>query len=179
MNAISRYKEHTPDLAAVFIDQMSFLVLSGETKKRDKINSRQEELKRICDDMRSFKNAHHISLVTAVQVSREGYKKGGTKGYELTGLSESGDIERVAHTVVVIEDHDKKKTNQRNVLEMTILKRRGEQTNIKAEKIYNVDTREVTNEDAPYIVLREDVPEDQKAGKGKSTKPIKKTDRID
>jgi hypothetical protein len=148
IDAIREYKKAVPDLAGVFIDQMSFMVLSGEKKKKEKINSRQEELKHICDELKELKNNTHLSLIIAVQISRKGHESGLK---DLTGISESGDIERVGHTILGIQD-----MRINNELKMVILKRRSDRTGIETKKIYIPYSRKITNEDAQYFVQNED-----------------------
>ncbi len=170
IDAIREYKKAVPDLAGVFIDQMSFMVLSGEKKKKEKINSRQEELKHICDELKELKNNTHLSLIIAVQISRKGHESGLK---DLTGISESGDIERVGHTILGIQD-----MRINNELRMVILKRRSDRTGIETRKIYIPYSRKVTNEDAQYFVQNEngDITEvgSKKTYSQNGTKPKKK-----
>lgn len=147
IETIRRYKEATPELAAVFVDQISFLSLTSEVKKRDRINSRQEELKYIGEKMKSFFGQIKIPMIAAIQISRQGHERGQANGYNLSSLAESGDNERIAHTVVTIEDYNYKPegTDKKPELEITILKRRGDIINIKEQKKYNASTRAVYN----------------------------------
>lgn len=156
IETIRRYKEATPELAAVFVDQISFLSLTSEVKKRDRINSRQEELKYIGEKMKSFFKQIKIPMIAAIQISRQGHERGQANGYNLSSLAESGDNERIAHTVVAIEDYNYRTEpgKQREALEITILKRRGDVINIKEQKKYNAATRAVYNED--YNIAKED-----------------------
>lgn len=148
IETIRRYKEATPELAAVFVDQISFLSLTSEVKKRDRINSRQEELKYIGEKMKSFFGQIKIPMIAAIQISRQGHEKGQANGYNLASLAESGDNERIAHTVVTIEDYNYRTEplQKKEALEITILKRRGDVINIKEQKKYNAATRAVYNE---------------------------------
>ena len=152
IETIRRYKEATPELAAVFVDQISFLSLTSEVKKRDRINSRQEELKYIGEKMKSFFGQIKTPMIAAIQISRQGHERGQANGYNLSSLAESGDNERIAHTVVTIEDYIYR--TEQEALEITILKRRGDVINIKEQKKYNAATRAVYNEN--YYIAKQD-----------------------
>ena len=98
------YKERA-NLGGVFIDYFQLINLPGKTIRENRINSRQEELKRICQDLNNTAKDTGLPLVLAAQFNRT--VKDILKVHS-TNISEAGDIERIVNTLIGIWDISKK-----------------------------------------------------------------------
>ena len=103
--AIEYVKKETPNLGGVFIDYFQLLKTSGEVKKIERINSRQEELKQICITLKDLAIRTGLPLVLVAQFNRTV-----TNLMELlpTNIGEAGDIERVVNSLYGLWNLSKK-----------------------------------------------------------------------
>jgi DNA primase catalytic core len=100
-----RYLQKTePKLGGVFIDYFQLLNLPGDKKREERINSRQEELKEICQELKRVAKDTGLPLCLAAQFNRDV-----TDLMKLhpTKIGEAGDIERIVHTLVGLWDISK------------------------------------------------------------------------
>jgi DNA primase catalytic core len=100
-SAIRYIHKQEPSIGGVFIDYFQLLSLSGETKKGEKINSRQEELKEICKILKNTARDTRLPICLAAQFNREVLN---LLDLHPTKLGEAGDIERIANTLIGLWD---------------------------------------------------------------------------
>jgi len=101
-----RYLHKTePKIGGVFIDYFQLLNLPGETKRAERINSRQEELKEICQQLKKVAIDTGLPLCLAAQFNREATN---LMRLHPTNISEAGDIERIVNTLVGLWNMGKK-----------------------------------------------------------------------
>jgi replicative DNA helicase len=103
--AIRYLHEKEPDIGGVFIDYFQLLNLPGETKRAERINSRQEELKEICQTLKRVAVNTGLPLILAAQFNREVTN---IMRLHPTHIGEAGDIERIVNTLVGLWNMDKK-----------------------------------------------------------------------
>jgi DNA primase catalytic core len=103
--AVNYLHKEEPNLGGVFIDYIQLLNLPGGIKKEERINSRQEELKEICQSLKRVAVDTGLPLILAAQFNREA-----TNLLRLhpTNIGEAGDIERIVNTLVGLWNMDKK-----------------------------------------------------------------------
>jgi replicative DNA helicase len=128
LSSAIRYLQKTePKIGGVFIDYFQLLNLPGEVKKAERINSRQEELKAICQELNRVAVDTGLPLCLAAQFNREVVNP---MRLQATNIGEAGDIERIVNTLVAIwslaHKRDESKTSSSDVQE--IKKRIGERT---------------------------------------------------
>ena len=97
--------EKEPNIGGVFIDYFQLLNLPGETKRAERINSRQEELKEICQTLKRVAVNTGLPLILAAQFNREVTN---IMRLHPTHIGEAGDIERIVNTLVGLWNMDKK-----------------------------------------------------------------------
>jgi len=100
-----RYLQKTePKLGGVFIDYFQLLNLPGDKKREERVNSRQEELKIICRELKELAKDTWLPICIAAQFNRDV-----TDLMKLhpTKIGEAGDIERIVHTLVGLWDISK------------------------------------------------------------------------
>jgi len=100
-SAIRYIHKQEPSIGGVFIDYFQLLSLSGETKKGEKINSRQEELKHICISLKNTARDTRLPICLAAQFNREALS---LLDLHPTKLGEAGDIERIVNTLIGLWD---------------------------------------------------------------------------
>lgn len=100
-SAIRYIHKQEPNLGGVFIDYFQLLNLPGETKKTERINSRQEELKEICKILKNTARDTGLPICLAAQFNREVLN---LLDLHPTKLGEAGDIERIANTLIGLWD---------------------------------------------------------------------------
>jgi DNA primase catalytic core len=125
--AIRYLHKNEPNIGGVFIDYFQLLNLPGEIKRAERINSRQEELKEICQTLKKVAIDTGLPLCLGAQFNRDVTDL--TKLHP-TKIGEAGDIERIVNTLVGIWDVSKnivgKDTSKGE--ESEIKKRTGEAT---------------------------------------------------
>jgi replicative DNA helicase len=94
-----------PNLGGVFIDYFQLLNLPGGVKRAERINSRQEELKMICQQLKEVAVDTGLPLCLAAQFNREVTN---LMRLHPTNIGEAGDIERIVNTLVGLWNMDKK-----------------------------------------------------------------------
>jgi replicative DNA helicase len=94
-----------PNLGGVFIDYFQLLNLPGGVKRAERINSRQEELKEICQQLKRVAVDTGLPLILAAQFNREVTN---LMRLHPTNIGEAGDIERIVNTLVGLWNMDKK-----------------------------------------------------------------------
>jgi replicative DNA helicase len=94
-----------PNIGGVFIDYFQLLNLPGEIKRAERINSRQEELKEICQTLKRVAVNTGLPLILAAQFNREVTN---IMRLHPTHIGEAGDIERIVNTLVGLWNMDKK-----------------------------------------------------------------------
>ena len=137
------YLNKVTDIGAVFIDYMQLLKKGGSTR----YNSRQEELKQICLDLKDLAVDTGLPIILSAQFNREVVN---LLQLHPTKIGEAGDIERVANLIVgfwnnnftfIASEADKKeietKECTKNTLFVKILKNRG--GIVGSENILNFD----------------------------------------
>jgi len=102
--AIRYLHKKEPNLGGVFIDYFQLLSLPGKTKKEERINSRQEELKEICIQLKKIAIETGLPLCLGAQFNREAIN---LLRLHPTNISEAGDIERIVNTLYAIWDLSK------------------------------------------------------------------------
>ena len=102
--AIRYLHEKEPNIGGVFIDYFQLLNLPGETKRAERINNRQEELKEICQALKRVAIDTGLPLCLGAQFNRDV-----TDLMKLhpTKIGEAGDIERIVNTLVGLWDISK------------------------------------------------------------------------
>jgi len=125
--AIRHLHKTEPNIGGVFIDYFQLLNLPGEIKRAERINSRQEELKEICQSLKRVAIDTGLPLLLGAQFNRDVTDL--TKLHP-TKIGEAGDIERIVNTLVGLWDVSKnivgKETSKGE--ESEIRKRTGEAT---------------------------------------------------
>lgn len=125
--AIRYLHKNEPNIGGVFIDYFQLLNLPGEQKRAERINSRQEELKEICQTLKRVAIDTGLPLCLGAQFNRDVTDL--TKLHP-TKIGEAGDIERIVNTLVGLWDVSKnivgKETSKGE--ESEIKKRTGEAT---------------------------------------------------
>lgn len=157
-----RYLHKTdPNIGGVFIDYFQLLNLPGEVKRAERINSRQEELKEICQSLKRVAVDTGLPLILGAQFNRDVTDL--TKVHP-TKISEAGDIERIVNTLVGLwdisknivgkdtskgeESEIKKRTKDATTgMYVELLKSRELQTGIYEVLDYNGKTGKIKNRD--------------------------------
>jgi DNA primase len=103
--AIRYLHEREPNIGGVYVDYFQLLNLPGETKRAERINSRQEELKEICQTLKRVAVNTGLPLILAGQFNREVTN---LMRLHPTHIGEAGDIERIVNTLVGLWNMDKK-----------------------------------------------------------------------
>ncbi len=134
--AIEYMQKNIENLGGVFIDYFQLLKLP--TGKYKNYNSRQEELKQICIDLKDTAVKTGLPIILAAQFNREVTN---LERLHPTNISEAGDIERIMTTLVGLWNMDKKP------IQKTLTK--PEETSIK-EKI---QSRNIPNDGANTIYI--------------------------
>jgi replicative DNA helicase len=93
------------DLGGIFIDYFQLLNAAPETKKVERINNRQEELKQVCMTLKSVSVDTGLPLILAAQFNREATN---LQRLHPTNIGEAGDIERVVNTLIALWNMTKK-----------------------------------------------------------------------
>jgi DNA primase catalytic core len=102
MDLAIRYLHKTePNIGGVFIDYFQLLNLPQKIKK----NTRQEELKQICQDLNRVAKNTGLPIILAAQFNREATN---LMRLHPTNIGEAGDIERIVNTLVGLWNMDKK-----------------------------------------------------------------------
>jgi DNA primase catalytic core len=100
-----RYLHKTePNIGGIFIDYFQLLNLPGGLKRAERINSRQEELKEICQSLKRVAVDTGLPLILGAQFNRDVTDL--TKLHP-TKIGEAGDIERIVNTLVGLWDVSK------------------------------------------------------------------------
>jgi replicative DNA helicase len=99
--AIRHLHKKEPSLGGVFIDYFQLLRLPQAQSK----NSRQEELKQICQDLNSLAKNTGLPLILSAQFNREVTN---LMRLHPTNIGEAGDIERIVNTLIGLWNMDKK-----------------------------------------------------------------------
>ena len=94
------YLGKQPDTGAVFIDYIQLI----NPKETARYNSRQEELKSVCIDLKNGAVNSGLPLVLGTQFNRSVKEP---KDLELYNIGEAGDIERIANLVLGVYNWDK------------------------------------------------------------------------
>jgi hypothetical protein len=102
--AIRYLHKKEPNLGGVFIDYFQLLNLPGELKRAERINSRQEELKIICQSLNRVAVNTGLPLILGAQFNRDVTDL--TKLHP-TKIGEAGDIERIVNTLIGLWDVSK------------------------------------------------------------------------
>lgn len=102
--AIRYLHKKEPNIGGVFIDYFQLLNLPGELKRAERINSRQEELKEICQSLKRVAIDTGLPLLLGAQFNRDVTDL--TKLHP-TKIGEAGDIERIVNTLVGLWDVSK------------------------------------------------------------------------
>ena len=135
--AIRYLHKQEPNLGGVFIDYFQLLNLPPDVKKAERTNTRQEELKKICQDLNKTAKDTGLPLCLAAQFNRE------VKNIlELhpTNVGEAGDIERIVHTLVGLYDLGKgQKKYKHNDTEIGTAKEKAGETGMYIELLKSRD----------------------------------------
>jgi hypothetical protein len=130
-----RYLQKTePSLGGVFIDYFQLLNLPGGVKRAERINSRQEELKKICQQLKGVAVDTGLPLCLAAQFNRE---VANLMDMHPTKIREAADIEQIVNTLVALWNLSKPQVNK-------------ETSKTEAKEIYN---RTGGSENGMYIEL--------------------------
>lgn len=162
--AIEYMQKNIENLGGVFIDYFQLLKLP--TGKYKSYNSRQEELKQICIDLKDTAVNTGLPLILAAQFNREVTN---LERLHPTNISEAGDIERIMHTLVGLWNMNKKPiqktltipekdrirekldgrgiTNEANTIYVELLKSRTEPTGVYDFLEFNGNTGRISNRD--------------------------------
>lgn len=97
IEAITYLHKENKTLGGVFIDYFQLINAPGKVKRAERINTRQEELKYICQKLKSIAKETGLPLCLAAQFNREVTDL--TKLHP-TNIGEAGDIERIVNTLV-------------------------------------------------------------------------------
>ena len=93
-----------PNIGGIFIDYFQLLNLPGKLKREERINSRQEELKEICQQLKRVAVDTGLPIILGAQFNRDVTDL--TKLHP-TKIGEAGDIERIVNTLVGLWDVSK------------------------------------------------------------------------
>jgi len=105
-----RYLHKTePNIGGVFIDYFQLLNLPGKIKKEERINNRQEELKKICQDLKGVAVDTGLPICLGAQFNRDVVD---LMKLHPTNIGEAGDIERIVNTLVGLWDVSKNKEHK-------------------------------------------------------------------
>lgn len=104
-SAIRYIHKEEPNIAGVFIDYFQLLNLPGGIKRAERINSRQEELKRICIALKDVAVDTGLPLCLTAQFNREVYN---LLDIHPTKIREAADIEQIVNTLVGLWNLGKK-----------------------------------------------------------------------
>ena len=99
--AIRYLHKQEPNIGGIFIDYFQLLNLPQKIKK----NSRQEELKQICQDLNRVAKNTRLPIILAAQFNRDATN---LMRLHPTHIGEAGDIERIVNTLVGLWNMDKK-----------------------------------------------------------------------
>jgi len=100
-----RYLHKTePNIGGIFIDYFQLLNLPGGLKRAERINSRQEELKEICQSIKRVAVDTGLPILLGAQFNRDVTDL--TKIHP-TKIGEAGDIERIVNTLIGLWDISK------------------------------------------------------------------------
>jgi len=102
--AIRYLHKKEPNIGGVFIDYFQLLNLPGGLKRAERINSRQEELKEICQSLKRVAIDTGLPICLGAQFNRDVTDL--TKLHP-TKVGEAGDIERIVNTLVGLWDISK------------------------------------------------------------------------
>ncbi len=146
-----RYLHKNTNIGGVFIDYMQLL-----SKEGGRYNTRQEELKRICLDLKDLSVETGLPIVLGAQFNRE------VTNHTLihpTKIGEAGDIERIANLIVglwnnnfeplgdkgAIAEINKKNIYEPNTIYSKILKNRGGIAGIDEVLNFDGNTGKISN----------------------------------
>lgn len=133
------YLHKHKQIRAVFIDYIQRINLGNSNR-----NSRQEELKQICNDLADCAINTGLPFIIGSQFNRQANEDRTT--LTLNNLSEAGDIERVANIVVAVDiDHSK------NELYMKILKHRDGIAEVYDLLIYDGNAGKISNHKSAVV----------------------------
>jgi DNA primase catalytic core len=102
--AIRYLHKNEPNIGGVFVDYFQLLNLPASLKKAERINSRQEELKEICQSLKRVAIDTGLPLVLGAQFNRDVTD---LSKLHPTKIGEAGDIERIVNTLVGLWDISK------------------------------------------------------------------------
>lgn len=125
--AIRYLHKNEPNIGGVFVDYFQLLNLPANLKKAERINSRQEELKEICQSLKRVAIDTGLPLILGAQFNRDVTD---LSKLHPTKVSEAGDIERIVNTLVGLWDISKNTVSKDTSKgeEAEIKKRIGEHT---------------------------------------------------
>lgn len=161
--AIRYLHKQEPNIGGVFIDYFQLLNLPGEVKRAERINSRQEELKEICQSLKRVAIDTGLPICIAAQFNRDVVD---LRKLHPTNIGEAGDIERIVNTLIGLwdvsknKDHDKTSKGDTNEIKLRtgeattgmyieLLKSRELQTGIYELLDYNGKTGKIKNSSNP------------------------------
>ena len=107
--AIRYLHKKEPNIGGVFIDYFQLLNLPGEIKRAERINSRQEELKEICQSLKRVAIDTGLPILLGAQFNRDVVD---LMKLHPTKIGEAGDIERIVNTLVGLWDVSKNKEHK-------------------------------------------------------------------
>ncbi len=103
--AIRYLHKQEPNIGGVFIDYFQLLNAPGEVKRAERINSRQEELKFICQSLNNTAKDTGLPLILAAQFNRE---VSNLMDMHPQKIREAADIEQIVNTLVGLWNLSKK-----------------------------------------------------------------------
>ena len=107
--AIRYLHKKEPNIGGIFIDYFQLLNLPGEIKRAERINSRQEELKEICQSLKRVAIDTGLPILLGAQFNRDVVD---LMKLHPTKIGEAGDIERIVNTLVGLWDVSKNKEHK-------------------------------------------------------------------
>ena len=153
--AITYLKKKEPNLGGVFIDYFQLLNLSGKKKKEERINNRQEEVKKICFDLNEIAKSTGLPLLLGAQFNREVFS---LLDLHAQKLREAADIEQIVSLLLGAWNIEKKpvgKPDEREIklrtkdrtegLYIEVLKSRDLPTGLSDVLEYNGNTGKLSN----------------------------------
>jgi len=163
--AIRYLHKQEPNIGGVFIDYFQLLNLPGEVKRAERINSRQEELKEICQSLKRVAIDTGLPICIAAQFNRDVVD---LMKLHPTNIGEAGDIERIVNTLIGLwdvsknKDHGKTSNGDANEIQLRtgeattgmyieLLKSRELQTGIYELLDYNGKTGKIKNNSGIYF----------------------------